>query len=219
MTTRAISLILIAVGIAYMVVDGWLMSWSYVPYYRSSGPAASPGNDLYANTAFFTFWALSIPFGAVITALGLAVYARIERARVVVFVVFATVFLLWLGLWTHSILYSAIYGVGGGVILFSFCIAVISLTKARIMSRSPTKSMFDLRMIGYLFLLITAWGLCGLLGIPAFGLRPERVIEYETQGSLQTMGVKVLVSFTLGWIFLALSQLLEYRSIRNTLVS
>jgi hypothetical protein len=56
--------------------------------------------------------------------------------------------------------------------------------------------------------------MCGLIGVPAFGLRPEQLLEFKTQGILITMGTKVIVSFALGWIFLALSQYVEYRSLK-----
>ena len=78
-------------------------------------------------------------------------------------------------------------------------------------SNSNTKNVLDLRAAGFVFLVIAAWGMCGLLGVPSFGLRPEQIFEFGTKGTLLTMGAKVLVCFALGWIFLALSQYHEYR--------
>jgi hypothetical protein len=214
MKIKTISFIIIVVGLSYMSVDGWLMSWWFVPDYRIVGPSFISGKSFYSSNTFFIFWALSIPLGSIITALGLALYIQLEKFRLLLFIIFSLVFLTWLGLWSQSVLYSALYGIGGGVILLSFCISIWSLAKTRMQSQGNSKSIFDLRAIAYIFFVITAWGMCGLIGVPAFGLRPEQLLEFKTQGILITMGTKVIVSFALGWIFLALSQYVEYRSLK-----
>jgi len=195
-----------------MTVDGWLLSWWFVPDYRQVGPAFISDNSFYSSRTFFTFWALSVPLGSIITALGLALYMRLEKLRLFIFIFCSFGFLAWLGLWSQSILYPVLYGVCGGLILFSFCISIWSLAKTRMNSKGNTTLFLDLRAIGYIFFVITAWGMCGLFGIPSFGLRPEQLLEYKTYGMLITMGAKVVICFTLGWIFLAWSQYVEYGS-------
>ena len=212
MKTKTISLIIFFIGIAYMAVDGWLISWWFVSDYRQAGPSFLSNSSFYSSIAFFTFWALSIPLGSIITALGLSLFLKLEKMRFIIFIVGALVLLVFLGFWSQSILYPILYGVGGGLILFSFCISIWALAKVRMNNKSISKNVLDFRAIAYLFFVITAWGLCGLLGIPSFGPRPEQLIEFESQGILFTMGAKVLVCFTLGWIFLALSQYFEYVS-------
>jgi hypothetical protein len=69
--------------------------------------------------------------------------------------------------------------------------------------------------MGYVLLVITAWGMCGLLGIPSFGLRPEDLLKHDTVSMLISMGSKVLICFTLGWILIAISQALEYNSYKK----
>jgi len=66
---------------------------------------------------------------------------------------------------------------------------------------------FDLRILGYIFLVITAWGMCGLLGIPSIGICPEELLKHNTNGVLISMGAKVLICFTLGWIMIAVIQM------------
>ena len=39
MKIKTISFILFIIGIAYMVIDGWLISWWFVPDYCLAGPA------------------------------------------------------------------------------------------------------------------------------------------------------------------------------------
>jgi hypothetical protein len=117
MKVKSIGLTLFVIGILYMAIDRW-----------------------------FIFWSLSVPLGSIITALGLAVYIRLEKLRFLIFIACSLI----------------------------------------------------------------------LLGIPSFGLRPEKLIEFNTQGILFTMSVKVPVCFTLGWIFLAWSQYSEYKILKTT---
>ena len=210
MKTKSVSIGVFFIGLIFMIVDGWLLSWWYVPDIAEVGPSFISENSFYSSKTFFTFWALSVPLGSLITALGLVLYIRLEKFRIFIFITCSLGLLSWLGFWSQSILYPTIYGIGGGLILLSFCISIWSLAKTRMISDNHKKNVLDLRAISYIFFVITAWGMCGLLGIPSFGLRPEQLLEYKTQDTLLTMGVKVLVCFTLGWIFLALSQYSEY---------
>jgi hypothetical protein len=195
-----------------MVIDGWLISWWLVPDYRELGESFFSGNTFYTNNTFFVFWALSVPLGSIITALGLALYSKLDKLRIIIFIAGSILFLIWLAIWSQSYLYPIMYGVAGGIILFSFIISIWSLAKVRMNAEGIYKNILDIRAIAYIFLVITAWGMCGLLGIPAFGLTPENIIEQNTKGLLLTMSAKVLVTFTLAWICLFVSQYLEYKN-------
>jgi hypothetical protein len=212
MKLKKFGFIIFIIGILYMFIDGWLISWWLVPDYRSAGQAFISGNSVYSSNSFFTFWALSVPLGSIITVAGLAVYAHLEKWRFLIFFISSIIFLSWLAFWSQSIVYPALYGIGGGLILISFSFSIWTLIKMRMSCPEKLKTVLDFRIIGYVLLVITAWGMCGLLGIPSFGLRPEELIKYDTEGMLITMGAKVLICFTLGWIMIAISQVLEYKS-------
>lgn len=215
MKAKNFGIIIFIIGLVYMFVDGWLISWWIVPDYRSSGPDFISESSLYSSNSFFMFWALSVPLGSIITVLGLAVYARLGKSRLLMFSALSILFLAWLAFWSQSILYPALYGIGGGLILLSFSISVWSIIKVRMNSPEKLRTALDFRIAGYILLLITAWGMCGLLGIPSFGLRPEEIIKHDTQGVLITMGAKVMICFALGWIMIAVSHALEYHLIRK----
>ena len=108
-------------------------------------------------------------------------------------------------------LYPTLYGIGGGIILASFIVAIWSLSKLRLTAKGIEKNILDFRAVAYIFLLITAWGMCGLLGVPSFGLTPEKLIAQNNQIMMYTMGAKILICFVLGWISLGISQFLEMR--------
>jgi len=211
MKTKSISFALFVIGIVYMAIDGWLISWWFFPDYRTAGPAFFTNTSFYTSQSFFTFWSLSVPLGSVLTAFGLALYAKLEKTRILIFIGGAIILLAWLGIWHQSVLYPMLYGIGGGVILFAFCTSIWSLAKVREKCKKEERNMYDFRALGYIFFVITAWGLCGLLGIPAFGLRPEKLLEFDSKIILLTMGAKVLICFALGFVFLTVSQYMEYR--------
>jgi hypothetical protein len=216
MRIRSISLLIITIGIAYMALDGWLISWWYVSDYRPLGSSFLTDKSFYTSNTFFIFWAFSIPLGSIITAFGLALYSRLKGARLLIFVIGSLILLLWLAFWSQSFFYSAIYGIGGGIILFSFCVSMWSLVKQKTVCNEAIRNALDLRAIAYIFFLITAWGMCGLLGVPAYGLHPEELIKFDTYNMLLNMGIKVLICFTLGWIFMALSSYYENQSQRKS---
>ena len=211
MKVKNIGFIIFVIGILYMFIDGWLLSWWFVPDYRSVGPGFISGKSFYSSGLFFAFWALSIPLGSIITVIGLAIHARFERKQFIIFIIFSIIFLFWLARWNQSIVYPALYGIGGGLILFSFCVSIWSIIKMRQTCPEKMKTVLDLRILSYIFFVNIAWGMCGLLGIPSFGIRPEELLIHNTQGMLITMAAKVLISFTLGWILMATSHVLEYR--------
>lgn len=179
---------------------------------KQSGPAFISDNTFFSGQPFFIFWALSVPLGSILSAVGLALYVRLEKSRFLIFIICATGFLAWLGFGGQSVIFSVLYGIAGGFILLSFCISVWSIAKTRMYCTGIKKNALDLRAISYIFFVITAWGMCGLLGVPSFGLYPEKIIEYNLHHLLYSMGAKVVIGFTLGWIFLALSQFVEYVS-------
>jgi len=72
----------------------------------------------------------------------------------------------------------------------------------------PAKTAADYQLISYVFFLITAATTCALLGNPFFGLYfPEKILqsEVELMPMAYSMGIKLIVYFTLAWFFAFLS--------------
>jgi len=71
-TSQKIGLVIFAIGGAYMFGLGWLYSWRMVPI------ANQFGSDALSGPLGF-LWALSVPLGAFVVAIGAALAARVER--------------------------------------------------------------------------------------------------------------------------------------------
>jgi len=60
-------------------------------------------------------------------------------------------------------------------------------------------------MAGHVFYLIAAWYLCGLLGAPAFLLRPNKAMTILPENFAVSMGTIILICMTLGSVLAFLS--------------
>jgi len=67
------------------------------------------------------------------------------------------------------------------------------------------KTASDYRMAGYFFFGMATYTLCPLLGVKAFALAPEKMIQYGLQAEAASFAFHLLIELVLGWAFLALS--------------
>ncbi|MCD4681251.1 MAG: hypothetical protein K8S00_12775 [Bacteroidales bacterium] len=215
MRSKKIGITILIIGILYMLIISWLISWWYVPDYRNLGPEFISGLSWYTSISFSIIRALSAPLGSMLVIVGFALSVKVEKNRTLFFVFGSIILLFWLGMWYVTLINSKIYGIGGGIIICSFLLSVWSWAKKRHTLEERNRLASDIRIISHLFFLIAAWDLCGLLGSPLFGLRPEIMIEFKTQQWAYTMGAKIMICLALGWIFLAISQYIETTTNKN----
>jgi len=71
-TSRKAGWMIFGFGALYMLLMGWLSSWWVVPTIRQTGLEGLPG------TAFFFFWQLAAPVGALLVAIGAAFVGRAD---------------------------------------------------------------------------------------------------------------------------------------------
>lgn len=216
MKSKNIGIILLIIGILYLLIVSWLCSWWYVSDYRELGSKFISSSSWYTSLPFNIIWGFSAPLGSVLVVFGFALSSQVEKKRILIFSIGSTILLFWLAMWYVSSITSRLYGIGGGIIIICFLISVWSWAKKRSTTQAGQRLAADIRIISYLFFLIAAWGLCGLLGSPLFGLRPEIMIEFKTQQGAYTMGAKVLICLVFGFILVAISEYIEIHSKRNS---
>ena len=189
-------------GALYMLIMGWLSSWWVVPTIRQIGLEGLPG------TAFFFFWQLAAPVGALLVAIGAAFIAGVERARKAVIIGGSLVVMLWLFFSMGAIkqVIPPIFGIGGGLITLAFLGSSWDWVRSRPGLSSAARTGADLGMAGQVFYLIAAWYLCGLLGAPTFLLRPEQAMTILPENTAISLGTTILICLTLGSVFMFLSR-------------
>lgn len=192
---------LLVVGALYMLLMGWLSSWWVVPVIRQAGLEGLPG------TAFFFFWQLAAPVGALLVAIGAAFVARVERSRKAVVLGGSFVVTIWLFVSMGQIkqVIPPVFGLGGGVITLAFLGSLWDWARSRSRLSSTAQTAADLGVAGQVFYLIAAWYLCGLLGAPTFLLRPELALTILPENAAISLGTTILISMALGSVLMYLS--------------
>jgi hypothetical protein len=208
MRAQILGVVIAGVGTAYLVLVAWLASWWYVPAQRELGPQAIEGTS-YGGVLAFGLWAVSGILGALLVAVGAAVYSAIGRFRLLLLLVGSILLLIWLTAWSASSHYGVLFGIGGGLILWCFLASCLDWARTRRRLHGEKTAAADFRLAGHVCFFFAAWGLCGLLGAPVFALRPELADAYRSSTLASTMAVKVLVCLVLGWGFTSLGQRLE----------
>jgi hypothetical protein len=86
--SQKIGWVIFTIGGVYMLGLGWFYSWRMVP------AANQFGSDAYSGLLGF-LWALSVPLGAFIVALGAALIARVERRVFWLLILLLVLFTAW----------------------------------------------------------------------------------------------------------------------------
>lgn len=159
----------------------------------------APGKPL------FLLWAILIPVGMVLGVIGALIYAEIKkRYLVLVGVGYLFVVIPMMIVFTRFY-YGLLFGIGGSIILITFCAIVwIWMKNYRSISmQGKLGSVFQL--IGYLFFITASWFLCGEFA-------PLRLKAFE--GRNPPSPIEIIVYLALGWLFIFLS---HYQSNRSKL--
>lgn len=196
MELRKIGLVVFWIGALYMIIVGFLLSWWYVPSIKEVG-----FNNLSFPGALTLFWSISAPLGAVLVAIGASLYAQVESRRIWFLVVGSIIVFTLPAIFAPSEPIPILFGIDGGLITIFFLGLFWNWAKSRNKLSGPEKSASDLQMVGYIFFLMAAWWLCGLLGAPTFALRPALMEKFGTQSSAASMGSLISILLVLGWAF------------------
>lgn len=204
-TSQRIGKVIFTIGGLYMFGLGWLYSWWVVP------AANQFGSDAYSGLLGL-IWALSVPLGAFIVAIGAALTARVERRVFWLLILLVVLFTAWRIVGTTNHLIPALFGIGGGLITVFFLGSAWQWASTRPTLTGSGKTGSDLHMVGLIFFVVAAWDLCGIFGIAKFVLRPELADKFSVPiGSTINSASTVMVLLALGWGFTYFGQLLSRR--------
>ena len=100
---------------------------------------------------------------------------------------------------------SIIFGIAGGIMTLLMIFIFLRWANERNELQSDQKIASDYRMAGYFFFGMATYTLCPLLGVKAFALSPEKMIQYGLQAEAASLAFHLLIELVLGWFFVALS--------------
>ncbi len=196
MKAQKAGLIIFWIGTVYMVVMGFAASWWIQPALRNLSLAQYSETIWSWDGALFWIWAFAIPLGSILVGIGILLYVRAKSSLIWLF---GIGILLILGIAEQllpSTHFPPLFGVGGGLILGFFLAILWFWAKKYKVLEGAAKTAAYFQLVGYAFLLIAMWFLCGTLGAPFL-----KVLEGEPPSS----PISIIVYLVLGWLFLFLS--------------
>ncbi|MEE8192918.1 MAG: hypothetical protein V3T74_09250 [Gemmatimonadales bacterium] len=204
---RNVGIVMLSLGVAYMVVIGWLASWSFAATFRSQTLAEVNETVWTLSGPLFWSWVFSVPLGAVISGVGLLLFVGAKRSHIWIFGVGMLVTLSMIALLRGVPHSPPIYGIVGGLILGFFLLILWFWARKRPTLQGSAGTAADLQLAGYVFLMMGMWQACGMAGQPF----------YQALSSGDPMSPLSLILYLgLGWLFLFLSHYVESRSRLDT---
>jgi hypothetical protein len=200
---QKIGIAMLWLGIAYMVVVGWLAGWSFAATFRSQTLAEVNETVWALGGPLFWSWAFSVPAGAVIAGVGLLLFVDVKRSHVWMFGVGMFVTLSLIALLRGMPHYPPVYGVVGGLILGLFLLILWLWAKKRPTLKGSAGTAADLQLAGYVFLIIAMWQACGTTGQQF----------YQALSSVESISpISLILYLGLGWLLIFLSHYMDSRS-------
>ncbi len=145
---------------------------------------------------WFLLWALGIPLGALVAGIGILLYSSAKGSTVWKYgigIALAVSIGMGGGALGHI---PPLFGIGGTLILLFFMGILWLWAKERMALKDLSTAAADLKLVGYVFMLIAAWFICGIASQPFL-----KVFEGEAPGT----PIHVMIFLVLGWLFLFLS--------------
>ena len=140
-------------------------------------------------------WAFGVPLAALIAGIGVLLYSGAKGSTVWKYGI-GMVLAVFIGMASGFLGHiPALFGIGGTLILLFFIGILWLWAKERLALKGASATAADLKLVGYVFMLIAAWFICGIASIPFL-----KALEGEAPAT----PLHVMVFLVLGWLFLFL---------------
>jgi len=188
----------------YAVAAGYWLE----PIYYKWGLNKFFNNATAAENLGFTVWAQALPIAMILGVVGAAVKGRVEKGRIWAFAI-GGILLVIIPLGAGGMIgevISPIFGAGGILIELFLLLTLWFWAKRRATLKGTLRTAADLRMAGYMALAFATWYTCGTFAQPIYGLRPEKMLEFETLPMAISMAYAMSAFFVVGWALIFASQ-------------
>jgi len=184
----------------YLVLPGYLAS---LEQGQSSVESVSQTVSAWKIVRYL-LWAYSFKLGIYFIILGAVLRTEISGTRKWTFVIGGLIYIAFAYIPLPEPT-SIIFGMVG--VLMTLLMIYIILRWARDRKQLPAhqKIASDYRLAGYFFFAMATYTLCPLMGVKAFALAPEKMIQYGLQSEAASFTFHILIELVLGWIFIAFS--------------
>jgi len=206
---KKLSNILISVGLLFLlnaVFGRYLVLPGYLAGLEAGGNTLAGASQVASTWKVIRYllWAYSFKLGIYFIILGAMFRTKISSARKwgigiggFVYIAFA-----YIPLPSPT---SIVFGIAGGLMTLLMIVIILRWSSERTKLEELERTASDYRMAGYFFFGMATYTLCPLLGVKAFALSPEKMIQYGLQAEAASFAFHLLIELILGWIFIALS--------------
>lgn len=144
---------------------------------------------------WFLLWGYGVPLAALVAGIGALLYSGAKGSTIWkcgIGIFLGIIIGLASGFLSHIPLF---FGIGGTLILLFFIGILWLWAKERMTLKDAPTTAADLKLVGYVFMLIAAWFICGIASIPFL-----KALE----GEAPSTPLHVMIFLVLGWFFLFL---------------
>jgi len=152
----------------------------------------------------YVLWGYSFKMGIFFTITGTLINSSMKRKKFWLFVIFGIIYLN-LAFVPIPGPFSLFFGIGGGLITVLFLLIIYRWYEERKNLSKAEQKATDFRIVGYFFFAMATYNLCGLMGVSAFALHPEKMMQYGLQSRAVSYASHVMIELVLGWLFIYLS--------------
>ena len=184
----------------YMVLPGYLASLE-----QGQSTLGSVGQTVSAWKIFrYLLWAYSFKLGIYLIILGTTLRTKMPSTRKWMIAIGGFVYIAFAYIPLPNPT-SLIFGIAGGIMTLLMIFIFLQWANQRDHLQGDQQTASDYRMAGYFFFAMATYTLCPLMGVKAFALAPEKMIQYGLQAEATSFAFHALIELVLGWMFTALS--------------
>jgi len=209
MKNNKASLILLGLGLLFLlnaIFGRYLVLPGYLAGLEAGGGTLEGASEVASpwKIARYLLWAYSFKLGIYFIILGATARTDMLSARkwLIGIVGFAYIGFAYMPLPEPT---SITFGVAGGMMTLLMIYIFLRWAQERSQLEEFQRTASDYRMAGYFFFGMATYTLCPLLGVKAFALSPEKMIQYGLQAEAASFALHLLIELVLGWIFIAFS--------------
>ena len=160
--------------------------------------------NLSAPILVWAVWGYSFRVGTLLAIIGGALYTGMGKREIWLLAAGGMAYLA--SCYLPFVEYSpGYYGALGTLILSLFLGLVWDWVRRRPTLSGSARAASDLRMVGYYFLVVGTWSLCGIFGIVTYALQPQVMLARGLQPTAVMLTSHVMAEFALGWLLLFLA--------------
>ena len=209
MKNKKVSIILIGLGLIFLlnaIFGRYIVMPGYLAGLEAGGNTLEGASQIASPWKIIRYllWGYSFKIGIYFIIIGAALRTGMSSARKWAIAIGGFVYIAFAYIPLPEPT-SIIFGIAGGIMTVLMIFAFFRWANQRDQLKEHERTASDYRMAGYFFFGMATYTLCPLMGVKAFALAPEKMIQYGLQAEAASLAFHILIELVLGWLFTAFS--------------